>query len=185
MFRPILIVPPAELPVVTELCKKHTVVDYDDDDLLIDGYIHAACGLLDGFRGHLGRCIVNQTWQVEKRRFEREWLLPVPDVSAVAIEYSNAAGEALSVADTDYIFSPVSLGTRIRFKSAFEAPGIGEDSSIKLAFTAGYGASADVPWGLKVAIMQLVTHLHDDRSGAGGLPQSVLDLTAPFRWTRV
>lgn len=185
MFRPILTAPPVELPVSADLCKKHAVVDYDDDDLLIDGYIHAACGLLDGFRGHLGRCIVNQTWQVEKSRFEREWLLPVPDVSAVAIEYSNAAGEALAVTDTDFIISPISLGTRIRFKSAFKVPGIEADSSIKLAFTTGYGASAAVPWGLKVAMMQLVTHLHDDRSGAGGLPQSVSDLTAPFRWTRV
>jgi len=185
MFRPILTVPPAELPVSAVLCKKHAVVDYDDDDLLIDGYIHAACGLLDGFRGHLGRCIVNQTWQVEKSCFDREWLLPVPDVSAVAIEYTNSAGVTSAVADTEYLISPVSLGTRIRFKSAFEAPGVEADSSIKLAFTAGYGASADVPWGLKVAMMQLVTHLHDDRSGAGGLPQSVLDLTAPFRWTRV
>lgn len=185
MFRPILTVPPAELPVNGDLCKKHAVVDHDDDDQLVEGYIQASCGLLDGFGGHLGRCIVNQTWQVEQAGFAREFLLPVPDVSNVSVAYTDVAGEAATVAEADYAIRPVALGTLIRFKSGFVSPAVEADTTVELAFTAGYGAATDVPWGLKVAIMQLVTHLHDNRSGETGLPQSVLDLTAPYRWTRV
>lgn len=182
MFRPILTTPPAELPVDVDLCKQHSVVDYDDDDQLIEGYIHAACGILDGFSGRLGRCIINQTWQVQRVRFERVFHLPVPDVSTVEISCTLTTDEAFTVPAASVLVEPVATGTNIRFKRDFSFPALAADTSVSVRFTAGFGGAADVPWPLKVAIMQIVAHLHDDRDGRGDPPMT---LTDPFRWSRV
>lgn len=113
MFRPVLTVPPAEQPVTVEQCKQHAVVDYNDDDALIEGYIQAATGLLDGFGGYLGRCIVTQGWQVEKPRFAPSFHLPVPDVSAVEVSCKLQSGEPFVVPADALVIDAVATGTTL------------------------------------------------------------------------
>lgn len=55
------------VPVIDlDEAKAHLRVLHDDDDLLIQGLIDAAVSWMDGWDGVLGRCIMPQTWRMEK-----------------------------------------------------------------------------------------------------------------------
>jgi hypothetical protein len=59
----LVVEPPARL-VSLEDMKAHLRVTADDEDALIEAYIDAACGWLDGPDGWLGRCIGSQVIEV-------------------------------------------------------------------------------------------------------------------------
>ena len=199
-FRPVLITPPAELPVTDAEFKSHGVVDYADDDAVIDALMSAAVDRLDGFRGILGRAMVTQTWQYSERSWNN-WLVPmdggcrrgliiqVPDVSAVVVKYDDESGTEQTLAAADFSFHPVAQGTEIVFASDFSAPVLEADNPapVRVEFTCGFGAAADVPKALKVAIMQFVRQMYDDRGGAPVLePNSIVNsLISGYRWTRI
>ncbi len=188
MLRPVLVSPPTETPVSTAECKVHAVVDYDDDDALIGGLIDAAVAKLDGHRGILGRCIVNQTWRQDLPRFQREILLPVPDISAVAIKYSDSEGAEQAVPEANVRFYPAPLGTLVTVSAAFASPALesGNRAPVSVEYTAGFGDAAAVPGALKVAIHQLVARLYEDRAGEKeDLSPSILGLIGPYRWTKL
>jgi uncharacterized phiE125 gp8 family phage protein len=188
MFRPILVTPPAELPVSTDECKTHAIVDFDDDDALIGGLISAAVAKLDGYQGILGRCIVNQTWRQDLPRFLREIRLPVPDVSDVVVKYRDSDGAEQTVSGDHVQFYPAPLGTLVTISTDFPAPALesGNRSPVSVEFTAGFGGAADVPAPLKVAIHQIVARLYEDRAGdKGDLSPAVLGLIGPYRWTKI
>ncbi|MBO9398738.1 hypothetical protein J7400_18855 [Shimia sp. R9_2] len=188
MFRPILITPPSEHPITVHDCKEHAVVDFNEDDALILGYIDAAMAKLDGYRGVLGRCIINQTWQQGFPCFQREFLLPVPDVSAVSIKYDDAEGVEQEIPADSIKFYPAPLGTLVVISSGFSFAALesGNRAPVRVEFTAGFGGAGDVPQPIRVAIHQIVTRLYEDRSGDNGdLSASVMSLISNYRWTRV
>lgn len=189
MFRPVLITPPADLPVTVEECKLHGVIDSNDDDGLVETYIGAATGHLDGFRGILGRCIVTQTWQLGLQDWFSSITLPVPDVSSVSLVYDDEAGDEQSVDDAMIRFAPVASGTMIYMVRDFELPSFLDDAlaPVRIQFTAGYGNASAVPKNIKLAIMEMARQFYDDRGGEGELSRDsiVFRLIAKDRWVRV
>ena len=180
MFRPTLVTPPADLPVGIFECKQHAIVDHDEDDGLVDAYIGAATSYLDGFRGVLGRAIVTQTWKVELAAFQRTILLPVPDVQSVTITYSDDSGASQTWGD--YRLSPVASGVDVQMAGDLPATAPENHAPVSVEFTCGFGGPDDVPWAIKVAIMQMVAHLYNNREGA---PAPNAMLIAPYRWATV
>jgi len=168
MSRPVLLTPPTDLPVSATECKDHAVVDHDADDLLIETYIRAATDHLDGLRGVLSRCIMSQTWAVEVDK--SPFVSGIPDVSAVSVDGIDPA---------DVTIKPVAVGTSIEFPGA--------SLPAKVNITAGFGNASDVPWGLKVAIMQMVRRMYDDRAGVEEAAQGQImeSLIAQYRWAQV
>ena len=184
MFRPTLTTAPAELPVTLSDVKAHAVIDHSDDDDLLTGYMVAAVDHLDGFRGVLGRAIVNQTWQVPQAVWCRDFVLPVPDVSAVVITYSDSEGVEQTVATTNYRTFPVARGTRVVFKDSYSLPTLESDhpAPITVQFTCGFGGAADVPGDLKVAIAAYAACWNEYR---GEMPAAIAPTINKYRWSRI
>jgi uncharacterized phiE125 gp8 family phage protein len=90
---PVLVTPPADVPVSLAAAKAHLRVSHGDEDALIGGYLAAAVAYLDGWRGVLGRAIMAQTWRVAVTGAGPH-VLPMPDVTVVT---ATAAGTAVAV----------------------------------------------------------------------------------------
>ncbi|SMO78904.1 head-tail connector protein [Paracoccus laeviglucosivorans] len=165
-----LITPPSDLPVTVAEAKDYCKVSWDYEDGVIEGCIKAAVSWLDGRRGVLRRCIVNQVWQGDIDRLGSTIALPFPDISAVTGVFTDGqAGEIL--------FDQTACGLRIR-------GGLGRPA--RFTFTAGFGAPADVPPAITRAILMLTGHFYWVRSGkSDGIPREVDDLISPFRLLRV
>lgn len=144
--------------------KDHLRVDGDHDDALIISLERAAVAHLDGWRGLLGRCIKQQTWEVDFPGAGR-WRLPLPDV--ISVEAS--AGTVTLVHDT--------LG-----------------SLVELSEAATISMVAAMPEetldAVRLIVRLLVGHWYEHREAvtAGALkdtPLAVNALLAPIRWTRL
>ncbi|ABF64400.1 hypothetical protein TM1040_1667 [Ruegeria sp. TM1040] len=188
-FRPILTAPPAESPVTLDEVKAQATVDFADDDALLTGLRDAAVAYLDGFRGVLGRAMVTQTWQVQRASWAREMCLPVPDVSAVAISYADAEGAEQTVAAEHVDRLPVATGTLVHLSDDFGLPTLesGNPAPITVQFTCGFGAAADVPANLKLAVKALAATWYETRTTepSEALPMGVEALIRPYRWVAI
>lgn len=194
MLAPVLITPPAMLPVSLAEAKAHLRVDHTDDDSLIGGLIAAATDHLDGWTGILGRCLVEQTWRQDFAAFATCLSLPLGPV----ISISNVTVGGVTVDDSDYALL-TDAGGRSRVEIAHIASGPG---AVSVTYKAGYAtipevpangadpaipAQSTVPAALKVAIMLLVGSWYANREiivvGATveNLPFAVDALIAPFR----
>lgn len=89
----ILVTPPAGAVVSLSELKGHPSirVDHADEDAALQALEAEAVSLLDGWAGLLGRAIKPQTWRAEIADWG-VYVLPLPDVSAVAVTYMDAAG---------------------------------------------------------------------------------------------
>jgi uncharacterized phiE125 gp8 family phage protein len=86
-----LITPPVGPVVPLPDLRAHLRVDGTEEDALILSLEAAAVAYLDGWGGVLGRAIKTQTWRMEVDHWG-QFLLPLPDVSAVAVTYLDADG---------------------------------------------------------------------------------------------
>lgn len=188
MFRPIQITPPAESPITLEELKAYAIVDADfkDDDTLLTSLRDAAVAYLDGFRGVLGRAMVTQTWQVSQPTWLPAFVLPVPDVTEVAISYLDADGVAQDVLPGQISTIDVAAGTMVTLSQDFAFPALlrGGLPPISVKFTCGFGGADDVPENLKVAIEALAANWYHNRNGSEkeGIPLGVQALINPYRW---
>lgn len=203
MNRPVLVTPPAILPVSLLEAKAHLRVDFTDDDSLIKGLIEAATGHLDGWTGILGPCLVEQTW-AETFNGGACALGLGPVIEIVSVE---AGGEVVDP-------SLYGLRTDAGGRSYVDFVGTG---LVTVTYTAGYAtipevpevpavepvegdppdppgspavpaipAQSTVPPALKAAILLLVGHWYHNREAATDgamsvLPMAVDALVSPYR----
>ena len=156
---------PAELAVSLEEAKAHLRVLNNSQDGPIGDALAAAIGLLDGYSGILGRCLVEQSWLLSFECWPgRTIKLPLPPlISVEEIAYVDQA-------DADQVVSPAlyhvlegPLAT-IRLKPTAVWPTLGRNPrAVTISFTAGYGAAADVPGALKAAIKLILGELFENR----------------------
>ena len=83
MTAPIRTVAPSETPVTLADAKAHLRVDHGDEDTLIGALVSAATEYLDGWDGILGRCLVTQTWTLERDE-SCDFLAPFPQAALVS-----------------------------------------------------------------------------------------------------
>jgi uncharacterized phiE125 gp8 family phage protein len=189
MFRPILTTPPDESPVTLDEVKAQASVDFADDDTLLTGLRDAAVAYLDGFRGVLGRAMITQTWQVQRVVWSRTICLPVPDVSAVTINYMDGEGADQTIAAENVTVLPIATGTLVSIADSLDLPTLESDNPAPIAvqFTCGFGAAGDVPANLKLAICALAATWYEARTAQPGeaLPMGVEALIRPYRWVAI
>lgn len=180
-MRPWQITAPAELPVTLAELKRHAVVDFSDDDDLLNTFLAAAVENLDGPRGVLGRCLVSQTWAVPFDCWSDRLRLPFPDVSAVTVSYADADGIEQVMTAADYELKEDYSGAFVRILPGVDLPSLYDDAvwPVTVEVTAGYGQAADVPAPIKSAIMVNAARLYEGRTGGGDLAMS---LVSPYRW---
>lgn len=205
MHRPVLVTPPAILPVSLVEMKAHLGVEFDDDDALIRGFIGAATDHLDGWTGVLGRCLVEQEWRQEFDRFARELCLPLGSVIAVqGITCRNAAGQVSTVSPSSYDLRTDAGGRSVvTFDANYSFPGnLHESRAVSVTYKAGFptipGVPADgeapgvpaqstVPPALKTAILLLVAQWYNTRESVitgtitSQMPLAFDALIAPYR----
>lgn len=190
MFAPVLVTAPAEPVVSTAEAKAQVRVTHDDDDTYLDGLVAAATGLLDGWTGVLGRCLVTQGWRLDRVGWGGDIRLPFPDCSNVVVKYSDSDDVEQTVSSSLYQAFDDHAGSVIRFRSGFTAPTLYDDrvDPVRISFDAGYGDAEDVPEPLKQAIKLMVGHWYENREEVvigqldlRRLPMAFQTLIAPYR----
>lgn len=183
-MRVFVVTPP--LPVVNlEEAKRHLRVEGEDEDGLIQAYVAAATGHIDGPDGWLGRAIGEQMLEV---RFDAACggtvRLPFPPfVELVSVSYL----------DSDGIEQMADLGDLEAFGSDLAparggwpwASGSARREGVRVRYRAGYTV---VPGPIRAAILLMVGDLYRNRETVAAtsmtaVPMSttVENLLAPFR----
>ncbi|PHR57925.1 MAG: hypothetical protein COA43_11150 [Robiginitomaculum sp.] len=160
MHAPKLVTAPLTYPVDIADVKQHLRVGHADDDTLINGYIAAATGYLDGYVGILGRCLILQTWEQVFDAFSACMRLPLlPAYSIEEISYTNTAGDQETLAEASYEVLADALGAYV---SILNTPS-NVSGRVTITYIAGYGDETKVPAPIKAAIMLHVGSLYEVR----------------------
>ena len=183
-----LVSAPSETPVTLTEVKQHCRIDTDDDDSLLTTYLEAAVSMLDGVNGYLNKALVTQRWAYTVRSpYNGQILLPLlPAIDLVSITYydTDNVQQTATLSDfglyTDGYEAIVQPLTNIEWFSTYERP-----DAITITYDAGFGAAADVPPVLKLAIKHLISSWYENREVIGSdklqeLPFSVTNLINPY-----
>jgi len=210
MYAPVLVIPPALMPVSLDEAKLHLKVENNAEDGLIQGLIAAAVSHLDGRIGVLGRALVEQTWRQDFDGFGgRMCLSPGPVSEIVSITWRDVDGQVSTVSDADYSLQADRSGSAyVEWDTNYSSPSnLHETAPVSVTFKAGYptvpaveadpeadppveaaAAISTVPAALKAAILLMVGNWHRFRSdgaesGVSSLPMGVSSLISPYmRW---
>jgi len=165
-------------------------VEVADDDALIDALVKAA---VDYAETVTGRSLVTQTWRLTLDRFpgglsaestaayraahagerapgaavleDQAIRLPRPRLIAVtALQYVDTAGVTQTLAATEYQVAGATEPARL-------LPAYGkvwpvtrwQAEAVTVTYTAGYGAAAAVPEGLRLAVKLILAHWYERR----------------------
>jgi len=149
-------------PVTTSEAKDWLRLDIADDDTMIGGLLLAATHYAETFTG---RTLVTAT----KYHYLTGWEYPIelpefPLVSVTSIKYIDPDGVEQTLAaalyDVDTVIEPGCV--RLGYGDSWPALR-GDENGITITYVAGYGAAADVPDGLKVAIKMMVANWYENR----------------------
>lgn len=153
MLSPVLVTAATDTPVTVAEAKAHLVVDFSDDDTVIDAMISAAVDYLDGPSGILGRALCPQTWSQEYDCFSGDMVLPFGPVSSVtSVTYGD--GDTF----TDFRLLQDGRGWFLRPNAGVSWPST--DTPIVVEFVAGY---TDVPEPIRAAILLHIGTLYEYR----------------------
>lgn len=190
---------PSALPVTLDEVKAALRVDFDTDDMVINGYLAAAVEQLDGYGGDICRCLMPQTWQMVMSGFPHrhcEWRgripLPLPPVMSVdGVTYYDPSGGIQTLSTGAYQLLP---GQGLEDAVLILNPGqcwpqtLCADNAVTIEFQAGYPLDANVaaiPANIKAAICMIVADLYENRESQSERPMTanpaVADLLRKFK----
>lgn len=169
---------PAVEPVSLSLAKQHCRVDTDSDDLYIQSLIAVARQYVEDV---LDITICNSVWEVKYDLFPI-WAIILPRLplasGTITVTHRNGDGTygTLSSANGDFqVDASVVPGRIYPLWARAWPPTRGDENSVAVQFTAGYGVDGQTaPPVVKHLILLLVAHWFDTRQPAvTGAPQSV------------
>lgn len=192
MLRPIRTVAPTTRIVSLEDAKLHLRVDADDENDLIAALVLAAESYVDGWSGVLGRCLINQTWEITFGNWPAGCMdLCFPDVSLVSVKYVDADNVEQTLSGSTYELLQGPRNSILRWLDTFTAPLVKDsEKAITVTITAGFGdAAEDIPQAIIQAAKLLIGAWYENREetvmavSVGKLPESiaVTALLSPFR----
>lgn len=164
MFAPRLVTPPATAPVSVADVKAHLQISGSADDTILSGFIAAVMGMIDGYGGYLGRCVVAQQWAQDYCGWpcDRIFRLPFPDCAAAAISYRDEAHANQSLSASGYS-APIKHpgGDLIAIYPDTALPALSDrPGPVTTTFTAGF---ATPPEGIKQAVILETAALYKSR----------------------
>jgi uncharacterized phiE125 gp8 family phage protein len=179
-----LVTAPTELPVTRDEVKDHCLVDFDDDDIVLDRQIAAAVRYVERSRGWT---LMPTTYNVALRAW---WNRPLrmprgPLVSVTWVKYYDPSGTLTTLDAANYLVHAADgLDGSIERAPEFCWPNLQLRAfPITTRLVAGYAAAAQVPETAKHAIYQTVDWLYENRGSADApLPSAItnlLDAEAP------
>jgi uncharacterized phiE125 gp8 family phage protein len=151
-------------PIVTlEQAKAQLRVDFDDDDVLIQGHVAAATEALDGPDGHLRRSIGPQSLVATIEGFPRQPLrLRYPPITAVTrVAYVDPAGDQADVDPAAYRLRPDG-SLLLAYGQAWPIARSRCDP-VEVHYAAGY---TNIPAVITQAILMITAELYANRGEA-------------------
>lgn len=162
----VVTVAPSTEPITVSDTKQAIKVDISDDDTLIGAYITAAREYVEGV---LDCSLITQTLQAKYDCFPYDhFVLPRSPMQSgtVTIAYVDANGGTNTITSSanDFRIDSSSIPGRVfpNYASSWP-PARGDESSVTLTWTAGYGSASDVPTSIKQAMYLLVAHWYEMR----------------------
>lgn len=184
---PVVVITPPNPIVTSDMAKAHLRIDGDDEDDLLDLYIDAAQGMIDGPYGWLGRCIGQQTlelclpgfsgspvwgWSAGPSgllwgdqpsmggfgRVSSRLALPFPPlISVTSVIYEDSNGNDVVLPSADYLASDD--GIDAAFGGSFP-DGRWAPDALRIQYVAGY---ATVPRTIVAAMLLMIGDLYSNR----------------------
>jgi uncharacterized phiE125 gp8 family phage protein len=180
------VVPPAALPVTVDEVKAHLRVTGPADDTLIGALIEAAVSYLDGWTGTLGRALVEQTWELAVDEFPSGdgIRLPLGDlITVVSVTYDDEDGMPQTLDPLAYSVDTYSPDGWVVLNEGSAWPTILDAiNAVRVRFTVGYGAPADVPAAIRQAIIMMVGGLYASAKSDGGLKREIVEGIGTKEW---
>jgi uncharacterized phiE125 gp8 family phage protein len=187
-----LIDPPAAEPATLAQAKAHLKLDAGDEDEIVSRLIVAA-------RAHVERLtglkLMEQRWAVWLDRWPEGCAIRLPLAPVGAVDEVNVYGEddvAAAVAAEAYFLDAADRPPRLVRRTGWTWPSPGRRANgIEIQVTAGFGPDADdVPAELRQAILMLVAHWYEQRTGIEdapfqAVPRGIGALLAPFKAARL
>lgn len=173
-----------DLPVTLAQVKEHAVVDFGDDDVLLDSYIRAALAWMDGPAGVLGRPMMPQTVVQPLDCLQAHIRLPYGPASALtSVEFFDADNVAQTFTGFSLLTDETGsfIWTNADLPQTYERP-----DAVTVTYQAGYADQASVPENLKLAISMLAASWYCQREdmsekSMSSQPFGVRQLIAPYR----
>lgn len=179
----VTITPPEPL-VSLALAKQHLRVEHETDDELIQAYIDAASGHIDGPGGWLGRAIGLQTLEARFDRFGCDLirLSHGPLQSVTSVTYDDEDGDETVLDDELYTLDD--YGALLAYGGSWPFARL-RAGSVRVRYQAGY---TTIPGAITAAVLLMVGDLYLNREtviegGMGAIPMSttVENLLGPYR----
>lgn len=154
------------LPVSVESCKLDLKIQHNADDELLEDYIAAACALVGGKSGIVGKVLTAETWQLKLRAASGCVVLPLSPVQSItSITYFDADNISQSLDVDDFALYGDEDSAFIEPKTGINWPSVySRRDAITINFVAGFGAPADVPKNITRAIRLIVAHWYENRT---------------------
>jgi len=183
--KPMLVEPPATLPVTLEEARKFLRIDSTEEDTVLETLIAAATTYCDGYSGILHRGLINQTWQLPVAAFPvppcnqiRLPLIPVQSVTEIA--YYDSAGVVI-MDPASYALHTDQSGSYVTAAGGSWPAAAVRDDAVQILYVVGYGDQPrDVPAAVRQAILLMVSAWYDDRT-AGAVPPAADRLLSAYR----
>ena len=176
---------PAVEPITLDEAKLHLKVDSADDNALISALITTARQLAER---ETKRAFITQTWEMFLDYALPEIDIPKPplQLTGLAIKVIDEAGSEAVVDPTTYdVDDSENSPGRVKLRSGCSWPDHRGFASFIIEFKAGYGLLAtDVPGALKQGILQLLSHLYENRE-AQEIPKGIKAMFWPFKIMRI
>lgn len=190
-MKPYRVALPSVPPVSLDELKAAARVDFDDDNVILQSYLDAAIGYLDGWSGILGRALINQGWGVAVSAWPMQAIpLRFADVSSATVTYYDRDDTKQTLPANAYEIVHRETGDLLYFRGSFTRPALNSEriAAVEVEFITGYGdAPKDVPAPIRTAILLLACHLYENREATSTadsmqkLPLAVDALITPHR----
>lgn len=189
-----LVTAPALLVSVADT-KLHLRVDSADEDAVIEGYLRAAIGWLDGWKGVLGLALKPQVWDLVYDEFPAEAIkIPLgPLISVDSVNYVDPTTEV------ETVWAAENYTVDTKSEPGWVVPGDNGwpeifdcVNAVRLRFNCGHpdsGGLTTVPQPIIEAVLLLVGHWYKHREAVNvgnivqEIPLTVRALIEPLRAT--
>jgi uncharacterized phiE125 gp8 family phage protein len=151
-----IVTQPATEPVTLAEVKEYLRLDGNDHDNVLNSLISSARQWCEMYQN---RAYITQTWETWLDKWEFPIRLARPPLIAVSyIKYYDSTNTELTWPVTEYQVDGVTDPARVNLAYNITAPNdvLRPMNAIVVRYTTGYGAAADVPAVVKLAIKMIV-----------------------------